>query len=399
MNKHSTAVPLRNLIMLGPATHPEQAKSIDTVCANLNVCRQVVGSFQDCIVRVKGLSQVDIIQIDLDYLKKQEYMDIVSIKYLINYLKNNLRSNKKYIPCFALFSNSCISREEIVEMIDCDIQAFVIQNHHVDWDVLEGMFSALLTGGYYFSHEVYQILRGDINKPPTDMIIYTPNPVPALNRSYLDLIRQEIPLEWHYVNNLGQLFNKLSSITSSDPKILVDLDMIANHGSNVMDMAHSIQTLANASFQQMVDIPKNSVKLYMIVGINTNISVIRQALQTPAVSGIVAISGSEFSLKDLKQGFRDIEEHKYHIPAQIQAKLDANKSLRRSKSATSLTDRQKQILDLIRIDGASNKAIALKLKISESTVKLHLGHILKKYNLRNRTQLVLTLDHTSTTNA
>lgn len=59
-----------------------------------------------------------------------------------------------------------------------------------------------------------------------------------------------------------------------------------------------------------------------------------------------------------------------------------------------LTPRQREISDLIKNRGISNKHIARQLSISESTVKLHIGAILKKYNLRNRTQLAVTLANT-----
>lgn len=54
-----------------------------------------------------------------------------------------------------------------------------------------------------------------------------------------------------------------------------------------------------------------------------------------------------------------------------------------------LTDRQQVICDLISYRGLSNKQIARYMNISESTVKFHVGHLLKKYHLRNRTQLAV----------
>jgi DNA-binding NarL/FixJ family response regulator len=60
-----------------------------------------------------------------------------------------------------------------------------------------------------------------------------------------------------------------------------------------------------------------------------------------------------------------------------------------------LTPRQRQILDIVVTRGVSNKNIARMLHISESTVKLHMSSILKKFGLRNRTQLALfARDHT-----
>jgi DNA-binding NarL/FixJ family response regulator len=60
-----------------------------------------------------------------------------------------------------------------------------------------------------------------------------------------------------------------------------------------------------------------------------------------------------------------------------------------ANNAIRLTPRQIQILHMIKTRGASNKLIARHLKISESTVKVHVGAILKKYGVCNRTQLAV----------
>ena len=64
-----------------------------------------------------------------------------------------------------------------------------------------------------------------------------------------------------------------------------------------------------------------------------------------------------------------------------------------SKSASAqgihLTNRQGQVLSLVCNRGLSNKKIAASLKISESTVKIHVSAIMKAYGVRNRTQLAL----------
>lgn len=51
----------------------------------------------------------------------------------------------------------------------------------------------------------------------------------------------------------------------------------------------------------------------------------------------------------------------------------------------SLTPRESDILDLIS-QGLSNKMIARKLDIAESTVKVHVKHLLKKLNLKSRVE-------------
>jgi len=50
--------------------------------------------------------------------------------------------------------------------------------------------------------------------------------------------------------------------------------------------------------------------------------------------------------------------------------------------------RQQQVLGLLQ-RGKQNKIIAHELGMCESTVKVHIRHIMRKLNARNRTQVVL----------
>ena len=65
---------------------------------------------------------------------------------------------------------------------------------------------------------------------------------------------------------------------------------------------------------------------------------------------------------------------------EIQENPNPNKTIK-------LTPRQQQIAHLIVNRGYSNKEIARSLNLSESSIKLHVGGLLKKYGLKNRTQL------------
>jgi DNA-binding NarL/FixJ family response regulator len=53
-----------------------------------------------------------------------------------------------------------------------------------------------------------------------------------------------------------------------------------------------------------------------------------------------------------------------------------------------LTRREQQVLELI-VGGRSNKRIALELGIAEKTVKAHVGHLLSKLGVADRTQAAL----------
>jgi DNA-binding NarL/FixJ family response regulator len=61
---------------------------------------------------------------------------------------------------------------------------------------------------------------------------------------------------------------------------------------------------------------------------------------------------------------------------------------RRSTAERSLTRREREVLELI-ARGRSNKRIAFELGISEKTVKTHVGHVLAKLGVSDRTQAAL----------
>ena len=61
---------------------------------------------------------------------------------------------------------------------------------------------------------------------------------------------------------------------------------------------------------------------------------------------------------------------------------------RRSAADQALTRREREVLELI-ARGRSNKRIAIELGISEKTVKTHVGHVLAKLGVSDRTQAAL----------
>jgi len=56
--------------------------------------------------------------------------------------------------------------------------------------------------------------------------------------------------------------------------------------------------------------------------------------------------------------------------------------------AARLTPREREVLELI-ARGRSNKLIARELEISEKTVKAHVGHVLEKLGVSDRTQAAI----------
>jgi DNA-binding NarL/FixJ family response regulator len=67
---------------------------------------------------------------------------------------------------------------------------------------------------------------------------------------------------------------------------------------------------------------------------------------------------------------------------------DPERTTRRDSLLEALTDREIEVFRLL-ARGQSNREIASELFLSESTIKIHVGHILAKLNLRDRVQAVV----------
>lgn len=68
--------------------------------------------------------------------------------------------------------------------------------------------------------------------------------------------------------------------------------------------------------------------------------------------------------------------------------VDGRDRHKQSAVASALTERQMKVVEAVG-HGFANKQIAHELKMSENTVKVHLRHIMKKLNVRNRTEIAI----------
>lgn len=104
---------------------------------------------------------------------------------------------------------------------------------------------------------------------------------------------------------------------------------------------------------------------------------------SPLIYGIEAAEESMYCTK---------KDPSYWCPAALTNKsiVTAAKSSI-NKLEIALTFRQEQILKMICSHGMTNRQIAKRLDLSESTVKMHIGLILKKYAVQDRTQLIFSL--------
>jgi NarL family two-component system response regulator LiaR len=93
--------------------------------------------------------------------------------------------------------------------------------------------------------------------------------------------------------------------------------------------------------------------------------------------------------KELARAVRAAHDGEVLLDPCVAARLvDAIAQRPGEEPAGQLTQREREVLELIG-RGLSNKRIALELGVSEKTVKTHVGHVLAKLGVADRTQAAL----------
>jgi DNA-binding NarL/FixJ family response regulator len=149
----------------------------------------------------------------------------------------------------------------------------------------------------------------------------------------------------------------------SDPRSAEDLSVI----EELLPNTPIIVISDHEETQQIVDALECGVRGY--IPTSTAMAVVVGAIQL-VQSGGVFVPASAITAPAREQGLR------LSIPA-----MTADNTFK------DFTNRQMQVLACLR-QGEPNKTIAYELKLCESTVKVHVRHIMKKLGATNRTQAV-----------
>ena len=190
---------------------------------------------------------------------------------------------------------------------------------------------------------------------------------------------------------VGELFTSLSNPRFSTDLIVVDLDSITKvEGTDLFDIISTISTLIKCTVQRIN--PGKPVKRAIPIAVSANLETDPDLFKQIAGTEVIGVypCGSKFTVEDKIAAVTVLLTGQCYMPPAIAERIKPAAGKKANKKSTiTLTARQAQILQLICNRGASNKVIANTLKISESTVKLHITAVLKKYGVRNRTQLAL----------
>lgn len=162
--------------------------------------------------------------------------------------------------------------------------------------------------------------------------------------------------------------------------------------------ADTISEAAGTSPKEFVDVISTvlkfipvslDLKIFVIISPTTPLRLVRE-MQKTDIQGILP-DLNFYTLESCRPAVQAMVDGIPYWPRSILDTLPGAVKIQptSTKKEIHLTERQQQVFGCITERGSSNKVIAKYLSISESTVKLHVTEILKKYGVKNRTQLAV----------
>lgn len=193
------------------------------------------------------------------------------------------------------------------------------------------------------------------------------------------------------ITNLSRVEDVFSLL--SDPKFNADaiiIEVDANYpNTNLYELIPALKVVIGCTVQRSgAGKPtKRNTKICAAMGPDVDKNFARDFINMKEIEGFVVSLGVS-TFEELSSCLTEILNGSRVLPKKLRDRLYPKRT-KVEDHIIKLTPRQSQILHLVSERGASNKIIARTLKISESTVKLHMSAILKKFGVRNRTQLAI----------
>lgn len=223
--------------------------------------------------------------------------------------------------------------------------------------------------------------------PPTHVVLRVATDHPK-NLALFEIGKQ-LGFEAHRVHGLSELVGFLCYQTHAPSLICLDHQMMKSENMDVERVIETLKTLMwirfpNESYKIAIRLErdlldKNEVKHFKNLG----------------VCGLI-LSAGRFGYHMNTKSYQEILYGPGEFwPKEAVISSPGVKIKTSDSSGIALTERQQQVKRLLCERGLSNKAIARHLNISESTVKIHVSAILKRYAVRNRTQLALAVKNSA----
>ncbi len=206
-----------------------------------------------------------------------------------------------------------------------------------------------------------------------------------IEKEYFNKISELYSLSFVCVDGVNELYNLVSSQGFSTDYICIDLEELETKSKvNNFDLLKALETMLAVNNEVY---HTKDPYILGIISLTTDVNLVKDMVRSNLLSGLILKNGENIQYQDIEECFGKIIKNDFSYHKKIKQLLK-NKKQKNNEISIYLTPRQKQIFELVTTRGSSNKVIAKTLNITESTVKLHMGAILKKFNAKNRTQLV-----------
>jgi DNA-binding NarL/FixJ family response regulator len=204
----------------------------------------------------------------------------------------------------------------------------------------------------------------------------------------------ELDMTIESAKSVQEIFPKLSDSNCIIDYIAISArDLYGSKSADAFDLLKTLSTLINCTVcrERAGSKPvKRQTKIVIIVGEVTDPKIIKELILMSEVDYFTLKIGGKIGYNEAKESLENLLNDGPRVPKSVVDIIRPKKpEVKKATGTIQLTSRQQQIFDILTTRGASNKHIAKMLSISESTVKLHIGCILKKYGVKNRTQLAV----------
>lgn len=300
--------------------------------------------------------------------------DATTIKETIGMLQTTLKLANLNIP-IAIVVEKGTYKHVVLEAKKSGLQGLI--PYHGDWDpkdIMAGL-AALTDRKSHWPEHIIDQLPVKLESPN---VIYFNNDhsnTPECTGEFVE----KLACTWTCPSDWEELAGELKK---GHQHLLFHVEMMERMSMTVPEFLQTLETMRQFKNSHVVIVSA-------IIRKHTPYQTIKQLKK----SGITCISLDfrDWSVAEVAEGAAYFLRGEAYWPRHIIDQLPGaeKQSVKTKSQAIVLTARQQEVLNLVCRRGLSNKRIAQTLKISESTVKVHISAILKSYGVRNRTQLVL----------
>lgn len=214
------------------------------------------------------------------------------------------------------------------------------------------------------------------------------------NRDAADSLCYKLPIILKYLSSVEELFPLLSDPHYHTDFIVIESQYFENGKENLdmFDIIHTLSILIKSTVHRAMvsERPqKRDTKIIVVVDDNVDPKTVKEIIQYTEVASVGWILNNPSDYQSVENYMKNLISGDFTNHPKVSEMIKPKKKSLPIKNTIELTVRQSQVLHLVQDRGASNKTIAKILGITESTVKLHVGSILKKYGVKNRTQLAV----------